>query len=284
MNRKIFNNDFFVKNSKVRPRLIISVALILIFVFMAIFARFVAPYGPNDTDFNAPLLAPSLTNIFGTDELSRDVFSRMVYGLRISLFIGLVPTTINIVIGTLVGMYSGLSNKYIDSVIMRIVDIGLSYPFMILAMVIVYNFGTGVSALIVALVFFGWCPIARVIRAQTISISTLTYVEAARTMNANKWHIMISHILPSLKSTILVLYTMAIPTAILSEAGISFLGFGIQSPMTSLGLMVSTGKKLLFDAPWISIAPGIFILLLSMSFNILGDELRDILGVEVFDR
>lgn len=256
----------------------ISLLMILIFIFLAVFADVIAPYGINETQYTAPKQAPSPSHIFGTDELSRDVFSRILYASRISLFIGFAPTTINLIIGTVLGMIAGMtSHKWIDSLIMRLVDIVLSYPFMILAMAIVYNLGASTRNLFLALILVGWAGTARTVRAQTLSLKNSTYIEAARSMGVSKYKIMIKHILPNIRSMLMVLYTMSIPTAILSEAGLSFLGFGAQPPQTSLGVMVSNGRTYLFNAPWISLAPAIYILLISLSLNFFGDSLRDIL-------
>jgi oligopeptide ABC superfamily ATP binding cassette transporter, membrane protein len=247
---------------------------------MAVFADFIAPYSPTATDFSNPMSAPSAEHIFGTDRLSRDIFSRMIHGLRMSLFIGLIPPSINLVLGALLGMLAGLSNKWIDMIIMRLVDIALSYPFMILAMAIIYNLGPGMMTMMFALVVLGWASSARIIRAQTKMIANETYVDAAKSMGLSRFSVMKAHILPNIRSTLIVIYTMEIPESILAEAGLSFLGFGAQAPMTSLGVMVSDGRSYVFDAPWMSIAPGIFILLLSLSFNFLGDELRDYFGLK----
>ncbi len=183
-------------------------------------------------------------------------------------------------LGALLGMLAGLSNKWIDMIIMRLVDIALSYPFMILAMAIIYNLGPGMMTMMFALVVLGWASSARIIRAQTKMIANETYVDAAKSMGLSRFSVMKAHILPNIRSTLIVIYTMEIPESILAEAGLSFLGFGAQAPMTSLGVMVSDGRSYVFDAPWMSIAPGIFILLLSLSFNFLGDELRDYFGLK----
>ena len=270
----------FIHLVKKRPLLAVCSLVIIIFIIMAVFADFIAPYSPTATDFSSPMSAPSLEHIFGTDRLSRDIFSRMIYGLRMSLFIGLIPPSINLLLGTLLGMLAGLSNKWIDMIIMRLVDIALSYPFMILAMAIIYNLGPGMMTMMFALVVLGWAGAARIIRAQTKMIANETYVDAAKSMGSSKLSIMRAHILPNIRSTLIVIYTMAIPESILAEAGLSFLGFGAQAPMTSLGVMVADGRSYVFDAPWMSIAPGIFILLLSLSFNFLGDELRDYFGLK----
>lgn len=263
----------------------ISFVMILLFIFLAVFADFIAPYGINETQYMKPKAAPSMEHIFGTDELSRDIFSRILYASRISLFIGIAPTTINLIIGTFLGMIAGMTTlKWVDTLIMRIVDIVLSYPFMILAMAIVYNLGASTKNLFLALILVGWAGTARTVRVQTLSLKNSTYIEAARSMGVSKWKIMIKHILPNIRSLLLVLYTMSIPVAILSEAGLSFLGFGAQPPQTSLGVMVSKGRTYLFDAPWISLAPAIYILLLSLCLNFFGDSLRDMLDSKRSER
>ena len=263
----------------------ISFLMILLFIFLAVFADFIAPYGINETQYMKPKAAPSMEHIFGTDELSRDIFSRILYASRISLFIGFAPTTINLIIGTFLGMIAGMTTlNWVDTLIMRIVDIVLSYPFMILAMAIVYNLGASTKNLFLALILVGWAGTARTVRAQTLSLKNSTYIEAARSMGVSKWKIMIKHILPNIRSLLLVLYTMSIPVAILSEAGLSFLGFGAQPPQTSLGVMVSKGRTYLFDAPWISLAPAIYILLLSLCLNFFGDSLRDMLDSKRSER
>lgn len=263
----------------------ISFLMILLFIFLAVFADFIAPYGINETQYMKSKAAPSMEHIFGTDELSRDIFSRILYASRISLFIGFAPTTINLIIGTFLGMIAGMTTlKWVDTLIMRIVDIVLSYPFMILAMAIVYNLGASTKNLFLALILVGWAGTARTVRAQTLSLKNSTYIEAARSMGVSKWKIMIKHILPNIRSLLLVLYTMSIPVAILSEAGLSFLGFGAQPPQTSLGVMVSKGRTYLFDAPWISLAPAIYILLLSLCLNFFGDSLRDMLDSKRSER
>ena len=263
----------------------ISFLMILLFIFLAVFADFIAPYGINETQYMKPKAAPSMEHIFGTDELSRDIFSRILYASRISLFIGFAPTTINLIIGTFLGMIAGMTTlKWVDTLIMRIVDIVLSYPFMILAMAIVYNLGASTKNLFLALILVGGAGTARTVRAQTLSLKNSTYIEAARSMGVSKWKIMIKHILPNIRSLLLVLYTMSIPVAILSEAGLSFLGFGAQPPQTSLGVMVSKGRTYLFDAPWISLAPAIYILLLSLCLNFFGDSLRDMLDSKRSER
>lgn len=220
----------FINYLKENPLLAISLIFIIVCFLCAVFAPFVTPYGYDETDYSTPLQSPSFKHIFGTDQLSRDLFSRMIFALRISLFVGLVPTTINLVIGAIIGTISGLSNKWVDSILMRLCDLGLSFPFMILAMAIIYNMGSSIRSLILALVIFGWTTSARVIRAQTQFIKQNPYISAAITMEVPLSTMIFKHILPNMRSTLLVLYTMSIPQAILAEAGLSFLGFGAQPP------------------------------------------------------
>ncbi len=260
---------------KEQPLGFFSLIVLVLVVLIAIFADFIAPYDPYATDFSNSLASPSRQHIFGTDELSRDILSRIIYATRTSLIMGFGPTTINLIVGSFIGMISGLSGKLVDTIIMRIVDIILSFPFTILAMAIVYNLGPSLFNLFIALILVGWASIARVVRTETMALKENVYIEAARSMGVGKLTIMRRHILPNILPTLIVLYTMNVPSAILSEAGLSFLGFGAQPPQTSLGVMVSKGKTYLFDAPWISLAPGLVILIIAMSFNFLGDSFRD---------
>lgn len=265
----------FLNYLKQNPLALCCLIFIICFTILAIFADFFAPYGLTESDFSSPKAAPNSVHWLGTDELGRDIFSRMLYASRISIIIGIIPTTINLFVGTLLGILAGMSSKWVDNLIMRIGDIILSYPFMILAMAIIYTLGPSIKNLMITLVVVGWATIARIVRSQTLVINNLQYVEAAKLMGKNKPYIMLRHVLPNIRSTLIVLYTMAIPNAILSEAAMSFLGFGAQPPQTSLGVMVSKGRQYLLDYPWISLAPAIYILLLSICLNYFGDAVRD---------
>ncbi len=264
------NKNFILKNRT----LFLPVVIITVLLFLAIFADFIAPYGVSESDYSMTLSSPSLKHLFGTDELGRDVLSRIIFSLRISFLMGIIPTALLIILGTLLGIYSGISGKWIDSIIMRLCDIGLAFPFMIMAMAIVYNFGSGIMPMILTMTILGWSSIARIIRSQTKSIIKEQYIEAAISMGASKANIILKHIIPNLKGTIIVLFTINIPKGILAEASLSFLGFGAQPPMTSLGIMVSKGRNFLFDAPWISITPGFVILIMALCFNSFGDGLK----------
>jgi peptide/nickel transport system permease protein len=254
-----------------------SLVVIIVIALMAIFAPVVAPYDPTKQDLLHRLQGMSAEHIFGTDQLGRDVFSRMVYGARVSLGIGLLPTFISLALGTVLGLISGYMGKAADFIIMRLADITMAFPSLLLAMVVMYTLGAGIINIFLALTFVSWAGTARVIRSQTLSLREMEYVEAARSMGVSKTSIMFHHILPNCLPNLIVLFTLNIPGSILSESSLSFLGIGAQSPMTSWGLMVSEGKKYLFTNPVIAIAPGVAILILALAFNFLGDGVRDIM-------
>lgn len=253
----------------------ISLVVILIFSFCAIFAPFVAPHDPTLQNYDNVRAVPSSDHLLGTDELGRDVLSRIIYGARISLVIGLVPTTISMVIGTVLGLMAGFLGKKVDFVIMRLADIMLAFPSLLLAMVVMYTLGASLINIFIALSVVSWAGTARVVRSQTLSLKEKEFVEAAKSIGVKKSVIMFRHILPNCLPSLIVLFTMNIPGSILSESSLSFLGIGARPPLTSWGLMVVNGKQWLFSEPWIAIAPGVAILIIVLAFNFLGDGLRD---------
>jgi len=222
-------------------------------------------------------MAPSAAHLLGTDELGRDALSRIIYGARISLVIGLVPTLISMLIGTILGLIAGFYGKKADFIIMRAADIMLAFPSLLLAMVVMYTMGGGLVNIFIALSLVNWAGTARIVRAQTLSLKEKEYVEAARSIGVKDFVIMIRHILPNCLPSLIVLFTLNIPSAILSESSLSFLGVGAQPPSASWGLMVVKAKKYLFSEPWLAIAPSIAIMIVVMAFNFLGDGLRDVL-------
>lgn len=252
-----------------------SLIIILVFCIYAIFAPYLAPHDPTLQDYENVRAAPSNDHLLGTDELGRDVFSRIIYGARISLVIGLVPTSISMVIGTILGLMAGFLGKKVDFVIMRLADIMLAFPSLLLAMVVMYTLGSSLVNIFIALSVVSWAGTARVVRSQTLSLKEKEFVEAARSIGVKKSIIMLKHIFPNCLPSLIVLFTMNIPGSILSESSLSFLGIGAQPPTSSWGLMVVNGKQWLFSEPWIAIAPGVAILVIVLAFNFLGDGLRD---------
>jgi peptide/nickel transport system permease protein/oligopeptide transport system permease protein len=256
---------------------VFSAVVILLIALSAIFAPVVAPYDPTAQDLTNRLQGPSLQHLLGTDQLGRDVLSRMIYGARVSLVIGLCPTLLSMLLGIILGLMAGYMGKWVDFVIMRLADVTLAFPSLLLAMVVTYTLGTGTVPIFISLTIVGWAGTARIVRSQTLSLKEQEYVEAARSIGVSKWSIMFRHILPNCLPSLIVLFTLNVPGSILSESSLSFLGIGAQSPSTSWGLMVTDGKSYLFSNPVMALAPGIAILVLALAFNFLGDGLRDVM-------
>lgn len=274
-------NDGILENLKSMCRenklAVASAVVILLITLAAIFAPLVAPYDPTAQDLANRLQGMSAEHIFGTDQLGRDVLSRMIYGARISLCIGIFPTLISMLLGTILGLMSGYLGKTVDFIIMRLADITMAFPSLLLAMVVMYTLGKGIINIFLALTIVSWAGTARVVRSQTLSLREKEYVEAARSIGVSSFTTMFRHILPNCLPSLIVLFTLNIPSSILSESSLSFLGVGAESPATSWGLMVSEGKDYLFTNPVVAIAPGVAILVLALAFNFLGDGVRDVL-------
>lgn len=249
--------------------------MLAVLVFAAVFAGFVAPYDPVKINLKLQFDPPSPAHLFGTDFYGRDVLSRVIYGMRISLLIGLIPSFIAVAIGTVLGLLSGYHGRWTDTLIMRFADIILAFPSILLAMVVTYTLGASLYTLFIALSVVGWAEVARVVRSQTLSLKERDFVTASRSIGGSGQRIMFRHILPNTFAPVIVLLTLSIPGAILAEAGLSFLGVGAQPPTPSLGLMVSEGQQYLFKAPWASVMPGAAILFVVLAFNFAGDGLRD---------
>ena len=255
----------------------LSAVLIALVLLLAVFAPLIAPYGEAEQDVLARLQPPSAAHWFGTDELGRDVLSRILYGSRLSLAIGILPSVISLVIGIVLGLLAGYFGGWADYVIMRLADVMLSVPSLLLAMVVMYTLGSSTVNLFVALSMVGWASVARVVRSQTLSLKESEYVEAAQSIGVSRFNIMRRHILPNCVPSLIVLFTLNVPAAILSESSLSFLGIGAQPPAASWGLMVNQSKQFLFTQPWLALAPCVAIMVVVLAFNFLGDGLRDVL-------
>lgn len=254
-----------------------SAAVILLFILAALLAPVLTPYTFDGMDLLNRLAPPSREHPLGTDEAGRDVLTRMLYGSRVSLLVGIVPTVVSMLAGALLGIIAGYSGGRTDAVIMRIADVMLAFPSMFLAMVIMYTLGDGMINIFLALALVNWASVARIVRAETLKLKETEFVEAARSIGVKKAAIMLRHILPNCIPSLIVLFTLNIPSAILSESSLSFLGIGIKAPQASWGLMVNTGRQFLYSQPWLSLSPSIAIMLIVLAFNFLGDGLRDVL-------
>ena len=251
--------------------------LVVSLIVIAIFAGIIAPYDPVQIALKESLKPPSFSHLMGTDVLGRDVFSRIIYGTRASLVIGVVATSISLVIGVIVGAISGYYGGWIDSIMMRITDIFFAFPFFLLAIAIMTFLGPSFINVFIALGIVGWTNYARLVRGQVISVKESDYVEAAHAVGAKDLRIIWKHVLPNTLAPIIVYTTMNVGGVILSEAGLSFLGIGVQPPAPSWGLMLSEASNFIFNAPWMVIWPGVAIFLTVLGYNLLGDGLRDAL-------
>ena len=256
---------------------VLSAIVILLMVLAAVFAPFLSKYDPAYMDLMKRLSAPSAEHLFGTDEAGRDILARTLYGARVSLLVGVVPTVVSMLIGAVLGAVSGFAGGFADTLIMRIADIMLAFPSMLLAMVIMYVLGDGLINVFLTLAIVNWASEARIVRSETLRLKETEYVEAARVIGVRKAVIIFRHILPNCIPTLIVLFTLNVPSAILTESSLSFLGLGIQAPDASWGLMVNTGRQFLYNAPWLSLIPSAAIMIIVLAFNFLGDGLRDVL-------
>ena len=248
--------------------------VILLIILAAVFAPLITRYDPNALNLANMRKPPSAEHWFGTDDMGRDVFARVIYGGRLSLMIGFVPSVISLVLGTALGLMAGYLGRHVDAVIMRMADVVLAFPSLLLAMVVMYTLGSSILNMFIALSIINWAGTARVVRAQTLSLKQKEFVEAARSMGVGKFSIVFKHILPNCLPNLIVLFTLDIPGAIMWESSMSFLGVGDPNA-ASWGLMVSQGKSYAYMCPWLILAPGLAILVTVMAFNFLGDGLRD---------
>ena len=255
----------------------LGLAIVLFFIAIALFAPLIAPYDPVQTSWTAVRKAPSAAYWFGTDELGRDVLSRVIWGSRASLMAGLVSVCISMALGVPIGLLAGYMGGWVDGLISRFTDAMLAVPFLILAIALAAFLGPSLTNAMVAIGVSAMPVFIRLTRAQVLSVKVEDYVEAARAVGNPHWRIALRHILPNTLPPLIVQATLTIATAIIAEASLSFLGLGQQPPAPSWGSMLNTAKDYIDNAPWMAIWPGLSIFLLVLSFNLLGDGLRDAL-------
>lgn len=246
-------------------------------VVVAVLAPVIAPVGFNEQSLAHRLRPPSAENWFGTDELGRDIFARIVWGSRITLYISFLVAVIAAPIGLAVGTTAGYFGGWTDTVLMRINDIFLSFPGLILALGFVAALGPGIGNAVIAIALTAWPPIARLARAETLTIRASDYIAAVRIQGAGSARIILKHIVPMCIPSVVVRITLNMAGIILTAAGLGFLGLGAQPPMPEWGAMLSTGRQNMLGAWWLAAVPGVAILITSLAFNLFGDGLRDVL-------
>jgi peptide/nickel transport system permease protein len=267
-----------IRTLKRQKNLMLGGTITLVIVLTAVFAPLLSPYDPiNQADLLHAEEPPNGAFLFGTDTQGRDILSRVIYGARVSLAIGLITQCLNSLIGILLGLTAGFVGKWWDDVVMGLTNIMLSIPALVLALAIMAVLGPGLFNVFLALGFTNWSYSCRVTRSQVLAARSLDYVTAARALGQGRARIMVQQILPNIVGPILVIATLGVAYAILTEASLSFLGLGAQPPTPSWGGMLSTAREQLFTAPWISIFPGLAIFVTVLGLNLLGDGLRDVL-------
>jgi peptide/nickel transport system permease protein len=252
-------------------------AIVLLTVIGAIVAPWAVPYDPAGQELALRLERPSLRHPFGLDELGRDIFSRVLAGARISLFVGLTVVGISSVVGVLLGSIAGYFGGWLDDVISRMIDVLLAFPGILLAIALVAVLGPSLSNVVMALSVIGWVGYARLVRGQVLKARELEFVQAARALGAGTSRILLRHVVPTTLPAVMVQATLGMAGAILAEASLSFLGLGVQPPTPSWGTILNGGRVHLLDAPHLTIFPGAAIAALVLGFNFLGDGLRDAL-------
>jgi peptide/nickel transport system permease protein len=256
---------------------LIGGSIILIYVILAILAPVIAPYDPYEIKLLDKLQSPSLHHWMGTDDKGRDVLSRILYGSQLSLAVGFVSVFIGALFGIILGIVSGYYGGLIDTIIMRIIDVLLAFPGLLLALAIVSALGPSLINVMLAVGVFSIPTFARIVRGSTLSIKKMEYIDAIKVLGASDIKIIFVHILPNIMSPIIVQGTLRLATSILSVAGLSFLGMGAQPPTAEWGAMLSNGRDFLYTAPHIALFPGLAIAIIVLAFNIFGDGLRDAL-------
>jgi peptide/nickel transport system permease protein len=257
----------------------VGLAVILLMFLVAVFANFIAPYDPEAINLSpeSRLQPPTLKHLLGTDDLGRDVFSRMVYGARISLSVGLVAVLLSLVIGVTVGAIAGYFGGWVDTLIMRLVEIVMCFPRIFLILMLIAFLGPNILIVMAVIGFTGWTGLARLVRAEFLSLKERDYVQAARALGAGNRRIIFKHILPNALSPVYVSAVLGVGGAILIESSLSFLGLGVQIPTPSWGNILTSGMNYIESAWWLMLFPGLAILVTVLSYNIVGEALRDLL-------
>ncbi|MCP4545890.1 MAG: ABC transporter permease [bacterium] len=256
---------------------VVGAFLVLLFIVAAVLGPTLLGVDPMAADTDAALRAPEAAHPFGTDIAGRDLLARVVSGARVSLTVGLISRLVALLLGTAAGLLAGYLGGWVDGLIMRLADMTMAFPALLLLIGIVAAFGPSLPTLYLALGFLGWAQVARVLRSQVLVLRDSDYVDAARVIGCSRVRIMIRHILPACAPTLIVLFSMGMASAIIAEGSLSFLGLGVQPPQPSWGSLIRDGFDFLRSASWLALIPGVCMALAVLGFNLLGDALRDLL-------
>jgi peptide/nickel transport system permease protein len=256
---------------------VLGLILVLLLIAVAVSAPVLAPYSPTVGELAARLQPPSAAHWLGTDDQGRDILSRLMHGARITLFVVVLVAVLAAPIGLLVGTVAGYAGGWVDAVLMRITDIFLAFPRLILALAFVAALGPGIENAVIAIAITSWPPYARIARAETLTIRQADYINAVKLLGASPWRVVLRHIMPLCVPSVIVRVTLDMAGIILTAAGLGFLGLGAQPPLPEWGAMIAAGRAYVLDQWWVAAAPGAAIFTVSLAFNLLGDGLRDAL-------
>lgn len=273
---------YWLKKLIKSPTGMLGVIIVLIVILSSVFAPFLAPHDPNQANRPNRLKPPGTPeHLLGTDQHGRDLFSRIIYGARISLFVGLITVIIAGSLGTVVGLFAGYFGKWVDIIIMRLVDVWLSFPFILLALTINAILGMGLRNVVITLIITGWVIYARLVRGEVLALKKQDFVLAAKALGKSELGIIFKHLFPNIITPIIIISSLQISQIIIAEATISFLGFGVQPPTPAWGNMLSDGRNFLFNAWWMATFPGAALAITALGVNLLGDWLRDTLDPKI---
>lgn len=259
------------------PAMVFGMVILALMVLSAVFAPWLAPFDPNAQDITQRLLPPGAAHWLGTDQLGRDLLSRVIYGTRPTLLIVSLVAVLSAPVGLLLGMCAGYFGGWIEAVLMRITDIFMAFPRLVLALALVAVLGPGIVNAVIAIAITAWPPYARIARTETRTVKGSDFIQAARVQGLPTSRILFGHLLPICLPSTVIRVTLDMAGIILTAAGLGFLGLGAQPPMSEWGAMISTGRQYIFDQWWVAAVPGVAILLGSLAFNLVGDGLRDVL-------
>jgi peptide/nickel transport system permease protein len=274
----------FVRRFFRNPLGVVGLAIVVLLILVAIFAPLIATHDPYLPQLSKRLSVPNAEFWFGADELGRDIYSRLVYGSRLTLFIVALVIVTSAPIGLIIGAISGTYGGWLDRIFMRITDVFLAVPKLLLALAFVAALGPGIVNAALAITLTAWPPYARLARAEAMVVRNSDYVAAARLAGASQFRIIVFHIIPMCLSSVIVRVTFDMAGIILTAAGLGFIGLGAQPPLPEWGAMISTGRKFIFDQWWVPTVPGIAIFVVSLGFNLLGDAVRDLLDPHLRQR
>lgn len=273
----------FWKRLSARRQALMAIAILILIVLIAIFADFLAPYAYDDAVLSRMLQPPSQEFLLGTDELGRDVLSRMIYGSRASLLVGLSSVALSFVFGVFFGAIAGFYGGVLDYIIMGFIDIVWAFPISLLAMAVLAILGNSIENLIMVIAFVSWASFARMTRGEFMSLKNRDFILASRSLGIRNGKLITRHLLPHAIAPLIVLISAEIPKAIIIESTLSFLGLGLPPPTPSWGAIMNSGRSFITIAPWITLAPGIVVMLVVLCFNLLGDAIRDAQDPRLFE-